>query len=323
MISFRRTWAVAACTLALVGCDRCSKTSSSEAADGAASTTASANTDGGANAAVRATDGAAEASETDDAGSVNTLTISSDVVAAAVNPSKLPAYHGPTGSVEGTITVTGDPAPVVTADFKKCPGAQNIWGRAFREGAPLADGKSRPLEGAVVVVTGYEGFFLPETKPAVTATIEGCGFTQRTLTLTFGQRIDVLNRSNDYWTPYLEPGSKQVMRMATPHGDAVPLYPNKPGRWAILDHDRSYASVDAYVFLHPLHASTDLTGHYRIDGLPVGKVQIGAAHPQFSASATSELEVEANVVHKVDLSLSFDAKAWAATNATKPVPTIR
>lgn len=314
----KRTWAIAAYAVALVGCDRCSKTTTENTVDGAAGATSSANTA----ATAPATD-TGEANATDDAGSVNALSITSDEVAAAVNPSKLPAYHGPTGSIEGTITVTGDPAPVVDADFKKCPGAQNIWGRAFREGAPLADGKSRPLEGAVVVVTGYEGFFIPETKPAVTATIEGCGFTQRTLTMTFGQRIDVLNRSSDYWTPYLEPGTKQVMRMATPHGDAVPLYPNKPGRWALLDHDRGYASVDVYVFLHPLHGSTDLAGHYRIDGLPVGKVQVGAAHPQFATSATSELEVEANVVHKVDLSLSFDAKAWAATNTPKPIPTIR
>lgn len=306
------TRAVAACAVALVGCDRCSKATEESAPSGAAD----------ASAATGATDGSAGAARTGDAGSVNTLTISSEEVSAAVNPSKLPAYDGPTGSVEGTITVTGDPAPVVTADFKKCPGAEAIWGRAFREGAP-EPGSARPLEGAVVVVTGYEGFFLPETRPSVEVDIDGCGYTRRTITLTFGQRIDVVNRSSDYWSPYLEPGAKQVIRMATPRGDAVPLYPAKPGRWVILDHDRSYASVDTYVFLHPLHTSTDLKGHYRIDGLPVGKLQVGVAHPQFSTSTTADLVVEANVVHKVDLSLSFDAAAWSAANTPPPVPTVR
>src|SRR5689334_21958384 len=49
-------------------------------------------------------------------------------VAAAVNPQNLPAYSGPTGSVEGTVTVTGDPPAKEALDFSRCPDASKAWG---------------------------------------------------------------------------------------------------------------------------------------------------------------------------------------------------
>ena len=39
----------------------------------------------------------------------------SESVRKVVNPKQLPAYGGPTGSVKGVVSATGDPAPVATA----------------------------------------------------------------------------------------------------------------------------------------------------------------------------------------------------------------
>src|SRR5271163_4603874 len=40
-----------------------------------------------------------------------------------LNPQNLPAYTGPTGSVEGTVTIDGPPAPSVPVDASKCAAA--------------------------------------------------------------------------------------------------------------------------------------------------------------------------------------------------------
>ena len=237
---------------------------------------------------------------------MNVSPVPTAAVADMVNPDKLPPYAGPTGSVEGTISVVGDPAPVVAGDFTRCPDASSTWGHAFREGPPNgATGARGPraVGDAIVVVTGYRGFFVPEKQEAKEIRIDGCAYTTRTATMTFGQRLEVKNVSKDFWTPVLEPGTNMVLMMATPNGDPAKLYPKKPGHYLLLDRDRKYVVVDVYAFLHPLHASTDVVGHYRIDGLPVGKVTVSTTHPQIDANAETQLTVEAGVVHKVDLVL--------------------
>src|SRR5215207_5155277 len=42
-----------------------------------------------------------------------------DRISKAVNPENKPAYSGPTGSVRGLITATGDTAPVATAHLQQ------------------------------------------------------------------------------------------------------------------------------------------------------------------------------------------------------------
>lgn len=271
-----------------------------------------------------AVDAAAAAASVPDGGALNVTNVPASVVASMVNPDKLPPYAGPTGSVEGTIEVTGDRARETPADFSRCPEAAATWGHAFRESEPQKNGR-RLLADAIVVVTGYKGFFLPEKEEAKEVRIEGCAYQTRTVTMTFGQRLEVKNVSKDFWTPLLEPQPSVMVSMATPGGDPAKLYPKKPGHYLLLDRDRKYAVVDVYAFLHPLHAATDVAGHYRIDGLPAGKLKISTTHSQIDASAEAELTVAPGVVHKVDLTLKNVNKDAAAPvqDAAATQPTIR
>jgi hypothetical protein len=262
-----------------------------------------------------------------DGGALNATPLPTASVAAAVNPDRLPTYAGPTGSVEGTVTVIGDPAPAapLAQDFSKCPDAEKIWGHTFREG-PRGPKGERPLADAIVVVTGYKGFYLPEQKEARAVSIEGCGYTQRTVTLTFGQRLEVKNLTNEFWSPVLEPRPSPVLMMATPNGDAVRMYPKSPGHHLLVDRDRKYVVVDVWAFLHPLHASSAITGYYRIDGLPVGKLKVQSTHPNIDANAEAELTVAAGVVHKVDLvikNVNRDAGARALDAGAVTPPVLR
>jgi len=167
-----------------------------------------------------------------DAQPVNASPVPTASVAKMVNPDNLPAYTGPTGSVEGTVTIKGLEAPKTPADFHRCPDAEKTWGTAFREG----DGHA--LADVVVAVTGYEGFYVPEKQEAKQIVVRGCAFETRTLTMTFGQRIAVKNESKEFWTPILEPGANMVLRMATPGGDPVFVYPKNPGHYILRDRDR-------------------------------------------------------------------------------------
>ena len=267
-------------TLLATGCDSCGK------------------------APIVVVDAAPVATTVPDAAPINASPIPTAAVAKAVNPQNLPAYAGPTGSVEGTITVTGDPAPATPADFSRCPDAAKTYGHAFREGEPKTAGGARWLADAVVAVTGYDGYFVPEKAEAAELTIVGCDFDRRTVTMTFGQRLEVKNLSKDFWTPMLVPSQTAVMMMAPPGGDAVKLYPKKPGHYQLVDHDRHYATADLYAFLHPLHTSSKVGGAYRIDGVPVGKLRVSTSHPRIAGSeASKEIEIKEGVVARVDLEL--------------------
>ncbi len=246
-----------------------------------------------------------------------------------VNPSGLPPYQGPTASVEGTIVVRGAPPPATTgkhAEFARCPQAVDVYGKAFRVGDPVGDG--RALADAIVAVTGYDGF-VPAKSDHVDLRFDNCAYDRRTVLVTFGQRIDVYNGSKkELVTPDLDGQPVLALRIAAPRSiSPVHVFPPAPGRFHLIDRGvLAYVDEDVYALMHPLAAATDVKGKYRIDGIPIGKVTVNAAHPAFSGDAAREITLTANVVEKVDLVLSYGEDAGAtkdagvAKDAGKPSP---
>jgi hypothetical protein len=229
-------------------------------------------------------------------------------VEAVVNPEHLPAYDGPVGSLEGTVWIQGPPAPdMPELDFRTCPAAIDVYGKLFRSGPPRADGL-RPLADAVVVVVGYGGFFLPDKSPVEQAVVTpSCGYTTRSITMTYGQRLEVVNDSKFPFAPHLTGIYQAAVMIAPPgrNGDPVKLYPPKAGHYLLLDTMQSFVREDLFVLRQPLHAVTDLNGHYRIDGIPVGKLKVGASLAIIDAGADADVEVRANVVEHADLTLTY------------------
>jgi len=237
-----------------------------------------------------------------DGGSSPIAEIDRERVASALNPDSLPYYDGPTGVVEGYVHVAGDLPPSVSVPSTACAQAKSMWGTGFRQRTGPRD--ARALADAVVAVTGYRGFAIREAHSAKDLVIEGCTFSTRTLTLTLGQTIEVRNTSKDFWTPVLEPGPTVFLRMAVPGGEAIKLTPQRPGRYRIYDRDRTYAVVDVYTLLQPLHSVSGDDGHYRIEGVPAGlKLKVSTTHPAFDAMAEHEIMVEAGKSTRIDLSL--------------------
>jgi hypothetical protein len=243
-------------------------------------------------------------------GAKDDFPIPRESIDSVLNPRHLPQYDGPTGSVEGTVVVTGPAAPTLHVDAAKCPAAIDTYGKLFREGPRRPDG-SRPLADAVVVVVGYTGYYLPEREPAVRVVIgPRCGYSSRTIAMTFGQRLEVANQSTLLFGPLIDQDHLPAVLMAPPleKGDPVKLYPRKAAYMTMSDQMQTFVHEDLYVFRHPLHAVTDLDGHFRIDGVPVGTLKVGVHHPGANADSEASVDVVANIVQRVDLTVTYAPK---------------
>jgi hypothetical protein len=270
----------------------------------------SSGTGAGDGAPAASMDGAASAA----ASSKAAFPIPQASVDLVLDPEGFPPYDGPTGSVEGTVSVEGPPAPVVAVNTSQCPAALDTYGKLFREGKPETPNGPRALADAVVVVIGYTGFYLRDKNDAVKVTITpNCSYPARTIAITYGQRLDIANQSKLLFAPSIDQSGSLAVMVTPPkeNGEPVKLYPDKAGYFTLIDRLEPYVREDLYVFRHPLHAVTDGAGHYRIDGVPVGKLKVGVHHPTVDADAESAVDVVAGVVEKVDLTLTYKPKPKA------------
>jgi hypothetical protein len=269
--------------------------------------------DGGAEQPIAvASDRAREAADASHA--TDPLAIPSASVAAVVNPNHVPAYAGPTGVVDGTVRIVGPDAPEVPGlSFRACPAAIDMYAKAFRSGVPREDG-SRALADALVVVTGYTGY-IEEKDPAVRVTVDRtCSYPARTIAMTFGQRLEVMNDTKLPFGPYLEDTYNPIIRVAPPQnaGDPVRIYPPRADYFRLRDRLQSFIHEDVYVLRQPLHAVTDLTGHFRITGVPVGHVTVSARLPTIGSDSARDIEVRTGAATNVDLTLTYTPPKPAA-----------
>ncbi len=229
-------------------------------------------------------------------------------ILAFVNPQKLPVYTGPTGTVEGTITITGDPSPEVPSlDYHKCPTGKDMYGLLFRTGATQPGG-AKTLADALVAITGYGSFFVPERNPVRSVTFEHCALDLRTIDMTIGQRLEVTSKDEALFAPILAQAQLPALMLASKNTAPVALYPPKPGYYTLVDRmELSYLRGDVYALLQPLHTVTALDGHFRIDGVPVGKVTVNTRLARLRKETAKVVEVIANRAVTVDLNLDFNA----------------
>ena len=247
----------------------------------------------------------------------------SEAVSKAVNPENQPAYSGPTGGVRGTVTATGDQAPVASAHLRQikepCPEARETYGHLFREGM------MRSLADVLVAVTGYSGY-VPEKAASQVLAARGCAFSTRTVALTFGQTLEVVSKDRDAYVPNLLGSRMKAQLLALPGGVASKLYPPAVGQYMLTDDIKVFMLADVFVLKYATHDVTSLDGQYEITGIPVGKVRIDALLPSTGVSAGKDIEIKAGQVIDVPLELAFDAKAYdarlaAAAAASAPAPT--
>jgi hypothetical protein len=280
----------------------------------------------------QATDAGAGASAAVDLGPMASgIPVPAARVDAERNPRHLPPFSGPTGAVEGVVRVSGDPAPKLAVQIPfVCGEAYATHGKAFREG------NGRTLGDVMVAVTQYDGF-VPPSSDVYPVTIRGCAYDKRTLALTYGQRIEVQNAdATQSFLPTLIGADLPAQNVAMPRGDPVKLYPLQVGHYALTDGmKRTWMYGDVFVLHYATHTVTGLDGHYRIAGVPAGKVKVSAYLPAIDAGLHPEVGVEKSTVEReleikpgetvqADFVIPYKAPKLAPPRAPRPSePTIR
>ena len=237
-------------------------------------------------------------------------------IEAINNANKQAPYQGATGTVEGVVTMVGDAAPDMTIDKipADCSIATNTYGKLFREGA------GRSVADVLVAVTGYKGYLKPKADH-VELLARDCAWTKKTIGVTFGQRIEVKSSDTRPYIPQLLGGPAGALLVAVPGGDAVPVFPQEPGHYVLIDSMRLYSKADVFVVRYPTFDVTALNGRYRIEGIPVGPVTVSALLPSTSSADSRQVTVAANQTVSVDFALKFSRSAMqpqAAPSATGP-----
>lgn len=245
--------------------------------------------------------------------------IASAVVAQYLNPENLPKYDGPTAILEGTVYVRGPASPELEAPSRSsCKNVRDY--RLFREGAADPSGR-RPLADAIVGVTGYHGYYVPPKSDSVRLSVKDCVFEQRTVVLTFGQRLDIFNadalNSGTFYAPHLTKDTTSSLMIVAP-GNTVKLYFQKPGRDLLVDgmgHGHLYADVFAAV--HSLNVVTDTAGHFILAGIPVGELDASVMHPAFADNSLVKQKLVfkpgETTHHDFELTFTPQAKSDAGT----------
>lgn len=230
-------------------------------------------------------------------------------IVKTLNPKGVAPYSGPTGTLKGTIHVTGDAPPSVPGLKIKsnCSEATATYGKLFRVGLEKA------LADVLVAVTGYEGI-VPASSDTVKMTIHGCALAKRTLAITYGQRLELSNLDPlEAFMPYLDGAPTESILVAVPGGPPVKLYPQQPGHYLIRDQlPNPFLTADVFVLAYSTHDVTGLDGQYEIKNVPVGQVKVNAFLPALSRKPAEEkaFEIKAGE-NKLDFTIKFDLKADA------------
>jgi hypothetical protein len=168
----------------------------------------------------------------------------------------------------------------------------------------------RSAADVFVAVTGYEGY-LPATKDVEAVAAAGCAFDTRTVGLTFGQALDIASKDRRPYVPELLGARLTAQLVATPGGDPVRLYPQRPGRYLLVDSMRTFAAAEVLVVAYRTFDVTGLDGKFEIKDIPVGKVKLNALLPAAMLTTEREITIEAGKTTTVDLELKFDKTVYA------------
>jgi hypothetical protein len=229
----------------------------------------------------------------------------------ALNPAGDKPYSGPIGTLRGTVRVAGDPAPAsdVRVPPGACDDARAFYAKLFREGP------NHELGDVLVAVTGYNGY-VPPTSDVRVVTAKGCAFESRTIAMTFGQRLDVVNKGGEAVTPDLVGAHPAALVVAMPGGDPVKLFPVQVGQYALKDVSHPFATADVFVLKYATFAVTGLDGKFEIPNIPAGQVKVSAYLPATRALVEKTINLESGAPTVVDLTLPYSSQAAPKPSAS-------
>ncbi len=236
-------------------------------------------------------------------------------VQQVVNSGKLPVYDGPFATLRGTVTVSGDEAPLQEDVLKgipaECTRARVVYERLFREGM------KRSAPDALVSAIGYE-VYVPVAEDTVTVEARGCAWQARTVALTFGQRLEVVSRDERNYLPMLIGNRDPASFVAIANGKPISIFPKSPGRYLLSEGTRPYMSSEVFVLKYPTVTVSGLDGKFTLNRVPPGKLTITAFLPALLQKVDTVLEVRAGQSYEVNLDIPFSLARYRSTTKVPP-----
>jgi hypothetical protein len=176
------------------------------------------------------------------------------------------------------------------------------------------EGPGRTLADVLVAATDYGQNYVPAPGPTHRVVVHDCAWQSRTVALTFGQDITVVNEGKQPHVPELLGAHSPARLVSIPGGAPVQLYPMKVGRYNLLDMMNIFMQVDVFVLKYATHAVTGIDGRYAIAGLPAGELTVNAFSPQAGLVEQRKVRLSAGQTAEVDFTLRFDQKQYAAAH---------
>jgi hypothetical protein len=230
-------------------------------------------------------------------------------ISRAVNPRGERPYSGKTGTLRGTITITGDEPPLREDTLAKipadCKAAREVYARPFRTGMMGA------LADVLVTVTGYSGY-VPAKADSRQVVARDCAWDSRTIAITYGQRLEVISKDGRGYVPKLVGANAPAQLIVIPGGDPVPLHPTQPGRYVLTDSGKDYMRADVLVLKYSTFDVTGPDGKYEIVDIPVGDVTVNAFLPATLSTKEHRIKIEPGGAHELDIELTFDKQRLEA-----------
>lgn len=242
---------------------------------------------------------------TSDAGAIlNGTPLTPEAIESIVNPQRLPPYPGLFVTVRGTVRVDKE-APirmkVPAADLAKCPVRAADFDAIYRA-SKLEKGFG--LQDALVFSVEYMGY-VPEQHEAKAVTIDQCAFVPRTVSMTFGQRLDVTNLDRVTHAPSFAESPLPILNLATPKAPPVKVFTTRPGVFWLIDAiGPAWLKSRVFVLPQSVHTVSADRGAYELR-VPTGKQKIVFRHPAFEAEIVREIEAKDGVPVDLDVDFQF------------------
>jgi plastocyanin len=212
----------------------------------------------------------------------------------------LPAHGQPTGSLIGTVRVTGKlPArpKLPVSRYREVCGKSVVDDR-------LAIGPGGGVRWAVVTVDGAKSAKRPEGDPSVVLDNHGCRFSPHVLVAEVGQWLEIHNSDPILHNAHAKVGKETLFDLNVPPDQIIRRPLGRPGTISFTC-DMRHTWMNAYVVVadHPFQSVTDAYGEFQIDDVPPGIYNLRVWHEELG-TRSHPVTIEPGGVATVDFTYS-------------------
>ena len=247
----------------------------------------------------------------DGAGSEGAPAAEAEAGDTAEQEPEIEAPTGPTGTIRGTVTLTGD-APEMP---KLRRGVDAVCAKTEMRAETVVAGDGGELANVFVRVKDDSFEAPPPDEPAVVDQVE-CMYRPRVQGAVAGQKLEIRNSDSTMHNVHA-----REMEMGAASGSSTLFNQGQPASGPAIvksagGFDIAELSCDVHAWMkgyvivsgHPYFATSGEDGSFVIDSVPVGTLTLETWHEHYG-SKTTEVTVEEG--ETAEASLSYDAAADA------------